>query len=67
MIYPGFYLIACFMTALLLRDYMSLVSVGRTYILLPPTLLVSVIPFFLVLTIASVRPSMCLLSDRAKD
>ena len=40
---------------------------GRTYIPLPPTLLVSVIPFFSVLTIASVRPSMCLLSDRAGD
>ncbi|RVW82895.1 hypothetical protein CK203_038347 [Vitis vinifera] len=54
------------MTALLLRDCMLLVYVGRTSIPLPPTLLVSVIPFISVLTIASVRPSMCLLSDRAR-
>ena len=44
-----------------------LVYVGRIYIPLPPTLLVSVIPFISVLTIASVRPSVCLLSDRARD
>ncbi|RVW17759.1 hypothetical protein CK203_071829 [Vitis vinifera] len=41
------------MTALLLLDCMSLVRVGRTSIPLPPTLLVSVIPFISVLTIAS--------------
>ncbi|RVW64881.1 hypothetical protein CK203_064810 [Vitis vinifera] len=49
------------MTVLLLLDCMSFVRVGRMSILLPPTLLVSVIPFILVLTIASVRPSVCLL------
>ena len=47
------------MTTLLLRDCMLLVHVGRTSIPLPLTLLVLVIPFILVLTIASVRPSVC--------
>ncbi|RVW25524.1 hypothetical protein CK203_103507 [Vitis vinifera] len=42
------------MIALLLLDCLSLVYVGRIYIPLPPTLLVSVIPFISVLTIASV-------------
>ena len=60
-------LIECCMTALLLLDCMSLVYVGRIYIPLPPTLLVSVIPFIPILTIASMRPSVCLLSDRARD
>ena len=55
------------MTALPLHDCMSSVYVGLTSIPLPPTLLVSVIPFISVLTIASVRPSVCLLSDRARD
>ncbi|RVW68256.1 hypothetical protein CK203_064687 [Vitis vinifera] len=41
------------MTALLLHDCMSFVHVDRTSIPLPPTLLVSIIPFILVLTIAS--------------
>ncbi|RVW82086.1 hypothetical protein CK203_052462 [Vitis vinifera] len=41
------------MTALPLHDCMALVYVGRTSIPLPPTLLVSVIPFIPVLTIAS--------------
>ena len=50
-----------------LRDCMSLVHVGRTSIPLPPNLLVSVIPFISVLTIASVRPSVCLLSDQVRD
>ncbi|KAL6310880.1 hypothetical protein AAG906_018036 [Vitis piasezkii] len=45
------------MTALLLLDCMSFVYVGLTSIPLSPTLLVSVIPFISVLTIASVRPS----------
>ena len=60
-IYPIFYLTACCMTALLLRDCMSPVHVGHTSIPLPPTLLASVIPFISVLTITSVRPSVCLL------
>ena len=51
------------MTTLLLHDCMSPVSVGRTSIPLPPTFLVSVIPYIPVLVIASVRPFMCLLSD----
>ena len=51
------------MTALPLHDCMALVYVGRTSIPLPPTLLVSVIPFIPVLTIASVRPSVCLFSE----
>ena len=55
------------MTTLPLCDCMLLVCVGRTYIPLPPTLLVSVIPFISVLTIASVRPSVCLLSDQTRD
>ena len=55
------------MTTLPLCDWMLLVRVGRTSIPLPPTLLVSVIPFISVLTIASVRPSVCLLFDRAGD
>ena len=55
------------MTALPLHDCMSLVYVGLTSIPLLPNLLVSVIPFISVLTIASVRPSVCLLSDRARD
>ena len=55
------------MTALPLHDCMSSAYVGLTSIPLPPTLLVSVIPFISVLTIASVRPSVCLLSDRARD
>ena len=55
------------MTAFLLHDCMLPIYVGRTYIPLPPTLLVSVIPFIPVLTIASVRPFVCLLSDRARD
>ena len=44
-----------------LLDCMLLVHVGLTSIPLPPTLLVSVIPFIPVLTIASVRPCVCLL------
>ena len=60
-------LIVCCMTTLPLHDCMLLVYVGLTSIPLPPTLLVSVIPFISVLTIASVRPSVCLLSDRARD
>ena len=67
LIYPELCLIAFCMTALLLRDCMSLVYVGSTYIPLPPTLLVSVIPFIPIITIASMRPSVCLLSDRARD
>ncbi|RVW58595.1 hypothetical protein CK203_114024 [Vitis vinifera] len=55
------------MTALLLLDCMSFVYVGLTSIPLPPTLLVSVIPFISALTIASVRPSVCLFSDRARE
>ena len=62
-----FCLIACCMTTLLLHDCMLLVYVGCTSIPLPPTLLVSVIPFISVLTIARVRPSMCLFFDRARD
>ena len=50
-----------------LRDCMPLVYVGRTSIPLPPNLLVSVIPFISVLTIASIRPFVCLLSVRAGD
>ena len=65
--YPTLYLTACYMTALPLHDCMSLVYVGRTSIPLSPTFLVSIIPFIPVLTIASVRPSMCLLFDRARD
>ena len=66
-IYPVLCLTACRMTVFLLLDCMLLVHVGRIYIPLPPTLLVSVIPFIPVLTIASVRPFVCLLSDRARD
>ena len=66
-IYPVYCLTVCCMTTLLLHDCMSPVYVGRISIPLPPTLLVSVIPFIPVLIIASVRPSMCLLSDRARD
>ena len=54
-------LTVCRVTALLLRVCMSLVRVGRTTILLFPTLLVSVILFISVLTFASVRPCVCLL------
>ena len=60
-IYHVLCLTTCCMTTLILRDCMSLVHVGCTSIPLPPTLLVSVIPFISVLTIVSVRPSMCLL------
>ena len=60
-------LIVWCMTALSLHDCMSPVYVGFTSIPLPPNLLVSVILFISVLTIASVRPSVCLLSDRARD
>ena len=60
-IYLVLCLTACCMTVLLLRDCMSPVHVGCTSIPLPLTLLVSVIPFILVLTIASVRPSVRLL------
>ena len=60
-------LIVCCMTAIFLCDCMSSVYVGLTSIPLHPTLLVSVIPFISVLTIASVRPSVCLLPDRARD
>ena len=66
-IYLVLCLSVCCMTTLLLLDCMSLVHVGRTSIPLPPNLLVSVIPFISVLTIASVRPFVCLLFDRAKD
>ena len=66
-IYPVLCLTVWCMTILLLRDCVPLVCVSRTYIPLPPTLLVSVILFIPVLTIASVRPSVCLLSDRAGD
>ena len=52
------YLTACCMTALFLCDCMLLVYVGRTPIPLPS--LVSIIPFLLVLTFASVRPCVCL-------
>ena len=62
-----FCLIACCMTTLLLLDCMLLVYVGRTSVPLPPNLLVLVIPFISILTIASVRPSVCLLSNRASD
>ena len=55
------------MTALPLHDCMLLVYVGLTSIPLLPNLLVSVIPFISVLTITSVRPSECFLSDRARD
>ena len=55
------------MTALPLHDCMPSVYVGLTSIPLPPNLLVSVISFISVLTSASVRPSMCLFSDWAKD
>ena len=55
------------MTALPLHDCMPLVYVGLTSIPLLPNLLVSVILFISVLTIASVRPSVYLLSDRARD
>ena len=55
------------MTALPLHDCMPLVYVGLTSIPLLPNLLVSVISFISVLTFASVRPSMCLFSDWAKD
>ena len=60
-------LTVCCMTALLLRDCMLLVYVGLTFIPLLPNLMVSVIPFISVLIIASVRPSVCLLSNRARD
>ena len=60
-IYHVLCLTACCVTALLLRDCMSLVHVGSTSIPLPLTLLVSVIPFIPVLTIASVRHSVCFL------
>ena len=60
-IYPILCLTACCMTVLLLHDCMSLVHVGHTSIHLPPTFLVSVILFIPVLTIASVRPCVCLL------
>ena len=66
-IYPVLCLTVWRVTAFLLHDCMLPVYVGRTYIPLSPTLLVSVIPFIPVLTIASVRPSVCLLSDRARD
>ena len=45
----------------LLRDCVSLVCVGRTYIPLPPTLLVLVISFISALTFACVRPCVCLI------
>ena len=67
MIYHVLCLTACRMTTPLLHDCMPPVYVGRISIPLPPTLLVSVILFIPVLTIASVRPSMRLLSDRARD
>ena len=60
-IYLVLCLTACCMIALLLRDFMLLVHVGRTSIPLPPTLLVSIIPFIPVFTITNVRPSVCLL------
>ena len=66
-IYLVLYLTACRMTTFPLLDCMSRVHVGRTSIPLPPNLLVSVIPFILVLTFASVRPSVCSLSNRARD
>ena len=65
-IYSVHYLTACRMTALLLLDCMLFVCVGHTSIPLPPTLLVSVIFFILVFTFASVRPCVCLFSDRAR-
>ena len=65
------YLVLCLtvwcMSALPPHDCMSFVYVGLTSIPLSPALLVSVIHFIPVLTIASVRSSMCLLSDRAGD
>ena len=60
-------LIVCCMTAIFLCDCMPLVSVGSTFIPLPPILLISIIPFISALTIASVRPFVCLLPDRARD
>ena len=51
-----FCMTVCCMITLILRDCMSFVRVGHTTIPLPPTLLVSIIPFIPVLTFASVKP-----------
>ena len=60
-------LIVCHMIVLFLHDCMSFFHVGRTIIPFPPTLLVSVIPFILVLIFASVRSCVVCYSNQAKD
>ena len=53
-------LTVCYMTVLILYDCMSLACVGPYIYHLTFDPLVSVIPFILVLTFASVRPCVCL-------